>query len=113
MAEIVQREYSQNEATDLDLEFHRALVQMSGHKRVQALWEELSSQTRLLLLTHRLKHPMDLKDIGVDYHRRVVEAVSDRDTERALEELHKHLRASFDGIVGGVTDTETPADEGI
>ena len=68
--------------------------------------QTLSAQTRLLLLTHRLKHPMDLKDLGVEYHRRVFEAVRERDTERATKELHKHLRASFDGIVGSVEAIE-------
>ena len=106
MADMARRDYTQEEATDVDLEFHHALVTISCHKRVLALWEELSAQTRLLLLTHRLKHPMDLKDLGVEYHRRVFEAVRERDTERAAKELHKHLRASFDGIVGSVEAIE-------
>ena len=106
MAEVAKRNYIQEEATDLDLSFHRALMHMSGHKRAIALWEELSSQTRLLLLTHRLKHPLDLREVGVESHQRVVDALRDRDRPRALDEMHKHLRASYEGIVGSLEDND-------
>jgi DNA-binding GntR family transcriptional regulator len=106
MAGVARRNYTQDEATDLDLSFHRALMRMSGHKRAIALWEELSSQTRLLLLTHRLKHPLDLREVGVLSHRRVVEALRDRNCQRALDELHLHLRASYEGIVGNLKNSD-------
>ena len=109
MADVAKRNYLQDEATDIDLSFHRALMRISGHKRVFALWEELSSQIRLLLLTHRIKHPMDLRDVGVLAHRRVVDALRVRDRNRALDELHVHLRASYEGIVGILQSGDGPA----
>ena len=52
---------------------------------------------------------MDLRDVGVLAHRRVVDALRVRDRNRALDELHVHLRASYEGIVGILQNGDIPA----
>ena len=73
-----QEQYTQTEATDLDLEFHHTLCRISGHGRVLAAWTALRDQVRLLILTHRILHPMDFRDNAVEWHRQLADAVRDR-----------------------------------
>ena len=87
-----QEQYTQTEATDLDLEFHHTLCRISGHGRVLAAWTALRDQVRLLILTHRILHPMDFRDNAVEWHRQLADAVRDRNAEEA----RKHLAASFE-----------------
>jgi DNA-binding GntR family transcriptional regulator len=96
MTARLQDEYTQTEATDLDLEFHHTLCRISGHGRVLAAWTALRVQVRLLILTHRILHPMDFRDNAVDWHRQLADAVRDRNSQRAEEVLHEHLAASFE-----------------
>ena len=91
-----QEEYTQTEATDLDLEFHHTLCRISGHGRVLAAWTALRDQVRLLILTHRILHPMDFRDNAVIWHRQLADAVRDRNGQRAEEVLREHLAASFE-----------------
>ncbi len=44
MTARVQQEYTQPEATELDLEFHHTLCRISGHSRVLAAWIALRGQ---------------------------------------------------------------------
>ena len=94
----LQQEYTQTEATDLDLEFHHTLCRISGHNRVLDAWTALRAQVRLLILTHRILHPMDFRENAADWHIRLADAVRQRDTEAAEEVLHKHLAASFEAV---------------
>jgi DNA-binding GntR family transcriptional regulator len=94
MNNLAQQDYSQIDATDIDLEFHHTLCKISGHKRVMATWEALSAQIRLLLLKHRLWDPSDLRVRAVEWHLRIVEAIKKRDVDLALHELHDHMEIS-------------------
>jgi DNA-binding GntR family transcriptional regulator len=92
----MRQDYSQAEATDLDLEFHHTLCRISGHGRALAAWTALRDQVRLLILTHRILHPMDFRENAADWHRQLVDAVRLRDGEAAEAVLRKHLAASFE-----------------
>jgi DNA-binding GntR family transcriptional regulator len=94
MNNLAQQDYSQIDATDIDLEFHRTLCMISGHERVLAVWEALSAQIRLLLLKYRLWDPSDLRVRAVEWHLRIVEAIKKRDVDRGLHELHDHMEIS-------------------
>jgi DNA-binding GntR family transcriptional regulator len=83
------------EATEIDLEFHHMLCRISGHGRALAAWTALRDQVRLLILTHRILHPMDLSENAADWHRQLVAAICLRDEEVAEKVLRKHLAASF------------------
>jgi DNA-binding GntR family transcriptional regulator len=106
MAAKVEAGYSLNEATELDLAFHRTLCRISGHKRALAAWEALSSQTRVLLVGHRRRNPRDFPDRAVSWHRRLVDALRDGDLERSQDELHKHLSITVDGLIISSSEDE-------
>lgn len=99
MAAKVKAGYNLSEATELDLNFHRALCRISGHRRACAAWEALSGQTRILLLRHRIRNPRDFQERAVEWHRRLVNAIRQCDLERAQDELQRHMATTVDGLL--------------
>jgi DNA-binding GntR family transcriptional regulator len=95
MAIQAERGYTQFEATDIDLDFHHTMCRISGHKRLLKAWETLNPQIRMLLLQHRTLLPDDFRQTGVEWHRQIVQALRQRDTEQAQQLLRKHLAVSF------------------
>jgi DNA-binding GntR family transcriptional regulator len=65
MEQLAQHDYTQVDATNLDLDFHHTLCQISGHSRVLSVWDSMSGQIRLVVLKHRLTHPDDLRERSV------------------------------------------------
>jgi DNA-binding GntR family transcriptional regulator len=106
MAAEVEAGYDLGKATELDLEFHRSLCRISGHRRLLEAWEALSAQTRVLLLTHRRRNPRDFIERAVDWHRRLVQAIRLGDLDLARGELHKHLAVTLEGYLNSSQDTE-------
>ncbi len=107
MAVRADQDYTQFDATDLDLEFHHILCRISGHKRVLAAWETLNPQIRLLLLSHRTLLPADFRERGVEWHRQLLDALRSRDLKLAHILLQKHLAASFQTVAKLFTEDET------
>jgi len=95
MIVLPQLEYLQPEAADLDLEFHHALCCISGHDRVRAAWTALRDQVRLLMLTHGIQQPRELRESAVTWHQRLVDAMLQRDGQAAETVLREHLATSF------------------
>ena len=98
MAAKVEAGYTISEATELDMAFHRGLCRISGHARALAAWEALSSQTRLLLLSRIRRRPRDFQEKAVVWHRRLADALRERDLERALDELRLHMMSTLEAI---------------
>jgi DNA-binding GntR family transcriptional regulator len=99
MAAKANEDYSQFDATDLDLVFHHTLCRISDHKRVLNAWENLNPQLRMLLLSHRQRDPADFREKGVEWHRRLVAALRGRDLDLAKGVLEEHLAASFESAL--------------
>ena len=91
MERLIERGYTQYEATDLDMEFHDTLYQISGHKRLVAAWEALKEQVRVFLLAHRNLKPEDFEERAVLWHRRIVDVLRQRDVELARSIMHDHV----------------------
>ncbi len=98
MEDMARQNYNQVDATDLDMEFHHTLCKISGHKRVLNVWESMSGQIRLVLLKHRLSNPDDLRVRSVSWHAKIVKAMQERDTDKAVKELETHMAASSEWV---------------
>jgi DNA-binding GntR family transcriptional regulator len=109
MAAMACQPYDPWEVTELDLEFHRALCRLSGHGRALDAWQALSAQTRILLLGHRTRNPHEFEERGVEGHRRLVEALRQRDADRAQEELREHLAAAVEGLLNSSREEQVQA----
>jgi GntR family transcriptional repressor for pyruvate dehydrogenase complex len=72
-----------------DVRFHRAIAAASDNPVLLALVEMVSSlvyeQRRMTV-----EHAIDLKE-SAEMHRRIYQAIRDRDPERARDEMSKHL----------------------
>jgi DNA-binding GntR family transcriptional regulator len=106
MAAEVEAGYDLGKATELDLEFHRTLCRISGHRRLLEAWEALSAQTRVLLLTHRRRNPRDFTERAVEWHRSLVQAIRLGDVELAREELQKHLAVTLEGFLNSSQESD-------
>ena len=72
-----------------DVRFHRAVAAASGNPVLLALVEMVSS----LVYEQRkltVEHAVDLKE-SAEMHRKIYQAIRDRDPERAREEMARHL----------------------
>lgn len=108
MADRIEGSYNISEATELDMAFHRALCRISGHKRALAAWEALSGQTRVLLMSRITRQPRNFQELVVVWHRRLVEALRERNLELAQEELRKHLSATLESFLHPTWAEEGP-----
>jgi len=99
MDNLAHDEYTQFQATDLDMDFHRALCQISGHRRLLSAWESISAQIRLVVLKHRLRNPADFRDRGIVWHEKIVECLRQRQTECAIQELERHMAVSIEWLI--------------
>jgi DNA-binding GntR family transcriptional regulator len=104
MAAQAQRDYTEFEATDIDLDFHRALCRISGHRQVLAAWEALAPQIQMLLLSHRTLQPTDFRERAVDYHHRLVHALRQRNRDLAHSLLREHIASSFQSVADSFKD---------
>ena len=113
MRSLLQQDYPETEATDLDLEFHHTLCRISGHSRVLAAWTACRAQVRLLLLTHRVLRPAEYRENAVEGHSRLVQALGAGDAPAARAVLHEHLAASFNSVVMAIRDgrLDPPAEQ--
>ncbi len=66
-------------------EFHNALCALSGNRRLIRMIQILRKQIRLFRVRGIRDYP------GLEEHRRIVEALGERDCERAVEEMSRHI----------------------
>lgn len=99
MLDLAQRTYTPREVIELDLEFHQTLCRLSGHRRALEAWQSLRIQTWILLLRFQTQNPRDFAERGAEGHRRLMQALRQRDLARAQQELYAHLAAVMDGLL--------------
>jgi len=75
-----------------DLHWHGALVRGAGSKRLERMFDTLSAETRLCMLALEPFYP-DRQQMVVE-HGEIVEAISRRDSELAVQLLDRHMSDS-------------------
>jgi GntR family transcriptional regulator of gluconate operon len=86
--------------TDLDL--HRAIIRASGNARLLTIWEQLASQTAVLIGVAATLDVSLVRGAG-GHHQAVVDALIERDPERAAEVLAKHFRRAERMLMEGLS----------
>jgi GntR family transcriptional regulator, gluconate operon transcriptional repressor len=82
---------------EADARFHSLLYELSGHRRLAAIWGQYSSVlTTLLRVT--VSNDADLATSASD-HRRLLELITASDPRAALEEMRSHLHRSRDRMI--------------
>ncbi len=72
---------------ELDLEFHRRLCELSGHRRLYEAWHRLASPIRLFL-TMAIPKYLSLHD-AAESHPPIVRALRRRDAEAAIKYMER------------------------
>ena len=79
-------------AWDADMEFHRSYCRLSGNGRLLAVFEQLASQTVLLMRTAVATRASLAWIPPVEVHRHIADAIGARDPQRATEAVAAHYR---------------------
>ena len=81
-------------AADLDIRFHEALVESTGHKRLIRTWMDLRPQIHLFLLSRTVANP-DFREHLVRSHTEILNAIRDRDETRGGSSIDDHLKGAY------------------
>ena len=88
-------------AWEADMAFHRSYCRLSGNGRLVALFDELASQTVLLMRTTVAKR----RSLGwtppVEFHRHIADAIRARDRAAAVEAVGHHYQYTQDRLQAG------------
>jgi DNA-binding GntR family transcriptional regulator len=84
---------------DSDTQFHEALIDVSGRRRLKDLWSMLNSQMGALMRAELERQGITMDDT-VRRHTGIVEAVSHGDLPRLHAELRTHYLVGFPGHPG-------------
>ncbi len=82
---------------DLDYRFHRQLTKSSGNLWLMSLLDQVFDQMALLRIQTMQQNPEVLEVCSE--HRRIYQAIVDRDTDRAVQAIQAHLIASKERVV--------------
>jgi DNA-binding GntR family transcriptional regulator len=85
-------------AWDADMAFHRIYCRLAGNGRLLALFDELASQTVLLMRTALATRASLGWTPPVEYHRRIADAIAARDVEAAAAAVGDHYRYTEDRL---------------
>jgi DNA-binding GntR family transcriptional regulator len=113
MASYVDRGMTIKEAADLDMQFHELIYRASKHRRLYDSWSTLSPQIRILLLNRNLANA-DFRELAVNSHQVILDAIKARDEAQAVAIVEHHLRFSYERVAGdyesrnAATDAEAP-----
>lgn len=97
IAAILPRGITEQEAAELDLEFHDIIYRAGGHRRLYETWATLKPQIHVLLLNRNVAHE-DFRDMVVSSHQEILDAMRSRDETRAIELTMDHLLGSYSRV---------------
>jgi DNA-binding GntR family transcriptional regulator len=86
---------SVQEAARIDLEFHDLVYQAARHERLYRTWSELRPQVHLFLLARNYVANPEFRQVMIDGHRSLVDAIRARNEDGADRIAEAHVRASY------------------
>jgi DNA-binding GntR family transcriptional regulator len=98
MSQCVASDASVQEVTDLDIQFHEWLVRRAGHQRLLEAWLNLREQFRIALLSRNIAN-QDYRDMLLDHHRILVEALRNGDAERTQRLAVEHIGKAYERLI--------------
>ncbi|MDQ6604411.1 MAG: GntR family transcriptional regulator [Chloroflexota bacterium] len=103
MDAYTERGITEQEAAELDMQFHELLYQASDHKRLYDCWVNLRRQIHILLLSRNVANA-DFRVITGSAHQVILDALCERDEARAVALIEDHLRGSYERVIGSLHD---------
>jgi len=106
------RGITEQEAAELDMQFHELLYQASDHTRLYDCWVNLQRQIHILLLSRNVANA-DFRVITVSSHQVILDALRARDEPRAVALIEDHLRGSYERVIGSMHEPDGHKAEAI
>lgn len=88
------------ERVALDIEFHDAVYEAAGHRRLTEAWRAIRSQVQLFLLA-RVTGDTTYRDIVAPEHAELAKILRAGDPDAAGRAAEEHLRGSYAALVEG------------
>ena len=86
-----------------DLAFHRSVVTLARNERMAVMYEQMLTQTMLLLRSAALENPSLRTDLRRAAHRDILRALLDRDEAAARAAIEAHYRYAEERLFPDVT----------
>lgn len=75
---------------ELDVQFHRHIVEWSGREGLQRVWKPLSSQVERFIVQSHPEHYLDFVEIG-NRHQPIADALRRGDKDEAVRVTQEHI----------------------
>jgi len=108
MEEAWDRRADYEETLAADLAFHRELVGLSVNPRLIPLYEQMLSQTQLLVRSAALVNPRLRLGLRRSAHREIMDAVRTRDTDAARRAIAEHYAYAEERLYGRAKASPAP-----
>lgn len=95
------RGITEQEAAELDVQFHELLYQASAHRRLHECWIAMRRQVHILLLSRNVADA-DFRVITGLAHQLILNALRDRNSEAARVLIDDHLRGSYERVLASL-----------
>ena len=97
MRVAIERGITEQEAAELDLEFHDLIYDAANHRRLKDAWTILRPQIHILLLNRNVANE-DFREYLVVGHQDLLDTIVTSDPERAATLIREHLGVSYDRV---------------
>ncbi|MCY4072052.1 MAG: GntR family transcriptional regulator [Chloroflexi bacterium] len=97
MSAELEMNVTEKRAADLDIKFHEIIIKATGHKRLNLFWSILRPQIYVFLLSRNVANA-DFREHMLPGHHDIVDAITERDEERALQLIESHLEVTYSRV---------------
>ena len=111
MEEAWDRRAEYGESLAADLAFHRTVVSLSGNERLLPFYEQMLSQTQLLVRMAAMANPRLRLALRRSAHRDILDALLRRDVDAARRAIADHYTYAEQRLFSGVGDEGDEAPE--
>ena len=88
---------TEQEAAELDLDFHDLIYEAANHRRLKDAWTNMRPQIHVLLLNRNVAD-VDFREMLVTSHEELLDGIARSDPDAAAIMLREHLGGSYDRV---------------
>ncbi len=97
MVDQVDKDITEKDAADLDLQFHDIIYQASRHKRLQSVWADLRPQIYIFLLSRNVADS-DFR-VQMVRHQEIVDVIRSGNEAEAMKCIENHIQFAYNRII--------------
>lgn len=88
---------TEQEAAELDLDFHDRIYDAANHRRLKDAWTNMRPQIHVLLLNRNVAD-VDFREMLVTAHEDLLDGIARSDPDRSAQMLREHLGGSYERV---------------